>query len=68
VRAKFNQYTRKNGRIEKIVRTEITRASNKSQDEAYKQSGVVQSKEWYTALDERVSQECAALHGTKVSV
>lgn len=68
IRAKFNQYTRKSWRVEKIARTEVTRASNKSQDEAYEQSGVVSKKQWYTSLDERVSSECAALHGKEIKV
>lgn len=68
VRFKFNQYTRKSGRIEKVVRTEVTRASNKSQESAYEQSWVVEEKEWYTALDERVSQQCQVLHWTKIKV
>jgi SPP1 gp7 family putative phage head morphogenesis protein len=68
VRSKFNQYTRKTGRIEKVVRTEVTRASNKSQESAYEQSWVVQEKEWFTALDERVAPECAVLHGKKIKV
>lgn len=68
VRSKFSEYTRKSWRIEKIVRTEITRASNKSQEEAYVQSGVVAQKEWYTAIDERRCQYCADLHGKKIKL
>ena len=70
ISAKFNIYakTGDKGRIDKIVRTEITRASNESQDEAYKQSWLVEQKEWFTALDERVSNECQVLHGLRVDV
>jgi len=68
IKSKFNQYTRKNWRVEKIARTEVTRASNKSQDEAYSQSWVVSEKEWFTALDDRVSAECAVLHWKRVKV
>ena len=66
IKAKFNQYTKSKWRVEKIARTEVTRASNKSQDEAYIQSGVVEKKQWYTSLDERVAPECAALHWKEV--
>lgn len=66
IRSKFNQYTKT--RVDKIARTEVTRASNKSQDEAYVQSGVVSEKEWFTALDERVAPECQILHWTRVQL
>lgn len=62
IRSQFNQYTKKTWRVEKIARTEVTRASNKSQDEAYIQSWVVSKKEWYTAIDERVCPYCGDLH------
>lgn len=62
IRTVFNQYTRKSWRVEKIARTEVTRASNKSQDEAYIQSWVVAKKEWYTAIDERVCPYCWDMH------
>lgn len=68
VRAQFNQYTKKSWRIEKIVRSEITRASNKSQEQAYIQSGVVAQKEWYTATDERVCPFCNDLHKQRIWV
>ena len=62
IRSKFAQYTRKSWRIESVVRTEITRSSNKAQQTAYEQSWVVVSKQWYTAIDERRCQYCADLH------
>lgn len=68
IRSKFNQYTKKTGRVEKIARTEVTRASNKSQDEAYVQSWVIEEKEWFTALDDRVAPECAILHWKRVKL
>jgi len=68
IRSKFNQYTKKSWRVEKIARTEVTKASNKSQDEAYVQSVVVSQKEWFTALDDRVSPECQVLHWKKVKL
>lgn len=68
IKSKFKQYKKKNWRVEKIARTEVTKASNKSQDEAYVQSGVVSEKEWFTAQDERVSPQCNALHGKKIKL
>lgn len=68
IRDKYKQYTKKDGRVDNITRTEVTRASNKSQDEAYIQSGVVSEKEWYTALDERVSEQCQILHWKKIKI
>ena len=62
IRAKFSQYTRKSWRVENVVRTEITRASNKAQQSAYEQSWVVVKKQWYTAIDERRCEYCADLH------
>jgi len=55
-------------RAVRIARTEILKAGNRGALEAYKQSGVVVSKEWFTALDERVCQWCNPLHGKVVSV
>ena len=66
VNSKFSLYTKKKWRIEAIVRSEITRASNKSQDEAYVQSRIVQYKEWYTAVDERVCPYCNDLNKKKI--
>ena len=50
-------------RAEVIARTETTRAQNFASIEAWRESEVVTGKVWYTALDERVDDECAALHG-----
>jgi len=36
--------------------------------EAWEKSGIVTSKIWYTALDERVDPDCAALHGEEIPV
>ena len=66
IRDKFKSYTKKDGRVDNIARTEVTRASNKSQDEAYIQSGVVEKKEWFTAIDERVCPFCNDLHKKRV--
>ena len=41
-------------RAEMIARSEIIRASNAGAELGFMQSGVVEGKEWYSALDERV--------------
>lgn len=43
-----------------IARTETIRASNEGALAGYKASGVVSGKEWLTAEDDRVSEECQA--------
>lgn len=55
-------------RSEKIARTEVLRSTNFATTEAYRQSGVVEGKEWLTARDERVDDECAALDGNIVEL
>lgn len=55
-------------RATKIARTEILRAGNRGTIEAFKQSGVVAGKQWFTALDERVCQWCAPMHGNVISL
>ena len=55
-------------RAEMIARSETIRSSNAGALAAYEASGVVQGKQWYTALDERVCPFCGELHGTIVQV
>lgn len=64
VNSKFDVYaqTWDKWRVDKIVRTEITDASNKAQEEAYVQSWVVEWKEWFASLDERLCPICQELH------
>lgn len=50
-------------RADRIARTETSRAQTFGDLEAWKQSGVVESKEWFTAEDERVCPFCNALDG-----
>jgi len=45
-------------RAESIARTEVIKASNYATEEGWKQSGVVEGKEWLTAEDERVCPWC----------
>lgn len=55
-------------RAEKIARTEVLRATNFATQEAYRQSGVVEGKEWLTALDDRVCPICDPLDGKIVGL
>jgi HK97 family phage portal protein len=50
-------------RSERIARTEIIRASNFATEEAFKESGVVEGKEWLATIDERTGELDAALDG-----
>ena len=50
-------------RAERIARTEIVGSSNRGALEAYKQSGIVQKKEWLTARDEKVRDSHWAADG-----
>lgn len=50
-------------RAERIARSETIKASGFAQDEAWQQSGVVESKEWFTAMDERVCEFCGDMDG-----
>lgn len=49
-------------RAQMIARTETIRASNAGAEASYIQSGVVEGKEWFTALDERVCEFCDPMH------
>jgi len=55
-------------RSEMIARTETIRAQGEAEVAAWKESNVVESTAWYTALDERVCPDCGAVHGTKVDL
>lgn len=55
-------------RAENIARTEVSRATNFSTVEAYKQSGVVKGKKWITAYDERTCERCSAMNGKIVDL
>jgi len=58
----------KGSRAVKIARTETLSASNQGNLQAYIQSGVVEKKEWLTALDERTCEECMAMNGQIVDI
>lgn len=53
-------------RAKTITDTELNRMSNWASQKAYEDSGVVDFKIWYTALDERVCPYCMPLHGKKI--
>ncbi len=55
-------------RAEMIARTEALRASNFATVEAYRQSGVVEAKEWLTERDDRVCPWCLAMDGKVVGL
>lgn len=55
-------------RATRIARTETLRASNFGALEAYKQSKVVEKKEWLTAKDERVCPWCGPLNGKQLDL
>ena len=55
-----NGYAFSDSRAMMIARTETIKASNQGALAGYKASGVVEFKEWTTAEDDRVSEECEA--------
>lgn len=55
-------------RSERIARTETIRAENFASQEAWRQSGEVESKEWFTAADERVCEFCGPMDGKVVKL
>ncbi len=58
--------SRKTWEAERIARTEVITASNGAELESYKQSGVVDKKEWLATIDDRVRDEHLALNGEVV--
>jgi SPP1 gp7 family putative phage head morphogenesis protein len=55
-------------RSEMIARSEILRASNMGNLNAYRQSGVVVKHEWLTFFDDRTCPWCENMDGTTVSI
>lgn len=53
-------------RSERIARSEIVRASSAAAEEAYKQSGVVEGKEWVANPDACIW--CSSMHGTTMGL
>jgi HK97 family phage portal protein len=61
IRHKFEQLSE--SQAWRVARTETFRAYNAGTIEAWKQSGVVVGKQWFTAVDERVCEWCEPLDG-----
>lgn len=55
-------------RAEMIARTESIRAATAAEKEAWEESEVVAKVIWYTALDERVCENCGPMHGTEIDI
>lgn len=55
-------------RAGQVARTETFRIANEATKEAWKQTGVVKTVKWYTAVDERVCPWCEPMHGKVVSI
>lgn len=55
-------------RAERIARTESIHAGGFASNEAWRQSGEVDAKEWYTTQDELVCDYCASMDGTKIGL
>lgn len=66
IRSWFSEFSKYDA--QRIVRTELARSIGFAQVEAYKQSGVVYGKRWFTALDERVCPYCRAMQGKIVDL
>lgn len=56
---------RAQARAQRIARTESVRTATFGKIDAWRQSGVVVGKEWYTSQDERVCPTCGPLDGKK---
>jgi HK97 family phage portal protein len=61
IRTEFTQFRKIQS--ERIAKSETLRASNHGALDAFKESGVVQAKQWYTSHDARVCPICAPLDG-----
>lgn len=55
-------------RAEQVAITETFRIGNEATVEAWKETGVVKTKKWYTAEDERVCESCGPMHGVIVDI
>ena len=55
-------------KADRVVRTENIWAHNEGTVEGWKQSGVVQAKQWDTAPDERRCEFCGDMHGKIVGI
>lgn len=60
--------TIKRVQAERITRTEVLKTSNMAAEDAWEQSGIVESKQWLTAEDDRVDPLCAAMNGKTIQL
>lgn len=60
IQAEFNYFSKV--RAERIARTEIIMASSHGTLEGYAETGIVKKVEFYTAIDERVCEDCFSFH------
>lgn len=66
VKGVFSDCNRRRSKV--IARTEVIAASNEGALVGYKDSGVVEKVEFFTALDERTCEECMGLHGNQYAL
>lgn len=66
IQDKFDDYTKT--QAERITRTEVLKVSNLGTQDAFEQSGVVEGKQWLTAMDDRVDGECDEMNGQIVGL
>ena len=52
-------------RARRIAITEVTRAAAEGSDASYRESGVVEEREWASSMDERVCPICSGLTGKR---
>ena len=65
---KLNDIFDNKARVETIARTETAMAINESHNEAWKQSGVVDYKEWVATRDERTRESHAEMDGEVIKL
>ena len=51
-----------------MARSEVVRATNFAATDAYKQSGIVEAKQWFTSSDELVCEWCEPMNGKIISL
>lgn len=66
IQDKFEDYSKT--QAERITRTEVLKSSNLGTQDSFEQSGVVEGKQWLTAMDDRVDGECEEMNGQIVGL
>ena len=64
---RIDKYYRTTPQAQRVARTEMSRATGFANLDAYRQSGVVEGKEWVVAHDERTCEYCLAMEQTYAS-